>query len=128
MYPRNGDSSPRRPTRTPRTGPCPSRWMNAGRERKSPCSHVALLGHGAASCSARRRCALILAGEAEMRAEDETSDECRSLDQSIIDDWVLCDLPSSSLSPDFELRDKLMVDEAIFKRARELGLVTSERR
>ena len=63
-----------------------------------------------------------------MRAEDETSDECRSLDQSIIDDWVLCDLPSSSLSPDFELRDKLMVDEAIFKRARELGLVTSERR
>jgi hypothetical protein len=60
-----------------------------------------------------------------MRAEDETSDECHSLDQSIIDDWVLCDLPSSPLSPDFEFRDKLVVDEGIFKRARELGLVTS---
>ncbi len=61
-----------------------------------------------------------------MRAEDETSDECRSLDRSIIDDWVLCDLPSSPLSLDFEFGGKLLVDESILERAVALQLVTTE--
>ncbi len=58
-----------------------------------------------------------------MRAEDETSDESRSVQESIVDGWVLRDLPSRSLSLRFKFNGKLAIDASIVKRAQELGLV-----
>jgi len=58
-----------------------------------------------------------------MRAEDETSDESRSLQESIVDGWVLRDLPSRPLSLRCKFNGKLAIDAGIVKRAQELGLV-----
>ena len=58
-----------------------------------------------------------------MRAEDETSDESRSVQQSIVDGWVLRDLPSRPLSLRFKFNGKLAIDAGIVKRAQELGPV-----
>jgi hypothetical protein len=58
-----------------------------------------------------------------MRAEDETSDESCSVQESIVDGWVLRDLPSRPLSLRFKFNGKLAIDASIVKRAEELGLV-----
>ncbi len=61
-----------------------------------------------------------------MRAENVTSDESRLVQESIVDGWVLRDLPSRPLSLRYKFNGRLAIDLGIVKRAQELGLVLTE--